>query len=203
MCDALMKYPQFYNDISPITLYDPLADFLGSITKGITEFRYIDIVKSSGHSCPTVAGAYIITYVGLNTLYKDKLPVRGEIEVLFKDKKENGVNGVIANIISQITGASDISGFKGINQQFKRCMLMHFDQNIKGDIKFIRTDTNQTIELRYDPSLFFAKYNINPLMQKVLKAEACDNEKREFRKLWQKGVEDIFNNIDKVIQVIP
>ncbi len=43
--------------------------------------RYLDVVKSAGHSCPTVAGAYLATREALKRLYGDELPERGAIRV--------------------------------------------------------------------------------------------------------------------------
>ncbi|HQC29212.1 MAG TPA: hypothetical protein PK342_07480 [Methylotenera sp.] len=60
-----MKYPAFINDIPKIKLYDPLAEFLGTIDDGIIEYGYIDAIKLAGHSCPTVASAYWMTELGL------------------------------------------------------------------------------------------------------------------------------------------
>ena len=50
----MMIYPQFFNKIPTIKLQDDLASFLGAFEDGIIEFSYLDIVKSAGHSCPTV-----------------------------------------------------------------------------------------------------------------------------------------------------
>jgi len=54
---------EFFNQVQTITMYEPLGEFLGS--SAIQEFRYSDVVKLSGHSCPTVAGAYLMTLYGL------------------------------------------------------------------------------------------------------------------------------------------
>ena len=54
-----------------------LASFLGAFEDGIIEYSYLDVVKSAGHSCPTVLGAYLMTLKGLEALYKDEIPKRG------------------------------------------------------------------------------------------------------------------------------
>ena len=38
-------------------------------------------------------------------------------------------------------------------------------------------------------------------MQKILKNEATDKEKKLFAEMWQSRVKEIFNNVDKVIFV--
>ena len=114
-----MQYPNFYTKVETIKLYDPLSDFLGAFSNGIIEINYIDCVKLAGHSCPTVAGAYLMTLHGLKALYPDSLPQRGNLRVSLREDRSKGVTGVVGNIISFITGASDETGFKGIQGNFR------------------------------------------------------------------------------------
>lgn len=197
----IMKYPLFFNNIESIKLIDPLAQFLGAIEDGIIEFSYLDIVKSAGHSCPTVAGAYLMALYGLKELFKDQLPIRGEIMVSFKEKSDEGVAGVISNVISQITGATQNSGFKGINGKFARDKLIRFEEPIDSDIKLTRTDTDKSVEVFYDPSVIPPDPRQKELMEKISNVIATEDEHKLFQTLWQKRVEDIFNNIDKVITI--
>lgn len=196
-----MKYPEFIDSIETIKLKDELSNFLGTFEDGVVEFSYLDIVKSAGHSCPTVAGAYIMTLVGLKELYKDEIPKRGEIFVSFKEDGINGVSGVIANVITQITGATASNGFKGINGQFERYGLMKFNDSISSSIKLQRLDSGKTIELVYDPGNIPSNSNLSVLMQKMLTGNTTKEEKKLFGKLWQQRVENIFNNIDKVVKI--
>ena len=78
-----MDYPKFFNEIETIKLKDELSDFLGTFKDGIVEFSYLDVVKSAGHSCPTVAGAYLMAREGLKALYEDEIPKRGEYPPAF------------------------------------------------------------------------------------------------------------------------
>ena len=197
-----MKYPEFFDTIETIKLKDELSAFLGSLENGIVEFSYLDIVKTSGHSCPTVAGAYLITLTGLKELYKDEIPKRGEIFASFKEDVTKNTTGVISNVISQITGATENSGFKGLNGKFQRYDLMKFNDHIKSSVKFRRIDTNKTVEIVYDPSVITQNPRTPILMKKILNETATDNEKNEFKILWQERVKNIFDNIDKVIKVL-
>ncbi|NPA54745.1 MAG: hypothetical protein GXO40_00045, partial [Epsilonproteobacteria bacterium] len=52
-----------------IVMQDELMKFLGVNDDGIVEYGYIDVVKTSGHSCATVAGGYLIALHGLKALY--------------------------------------------------------------------------------------------------------------------------------------
>lgn len=197
-----MKYPLFFDRIETIKLQDELSDFLGTFEEGLVEFSYLDAVKAAGHSCPTVAGAYLMTLVALKELYGDKLPKRGEIFVSFKEDGISGVSGVIANVITQITGATQNNGFKGLNGNFERYGLMKFNDAISSSAKFQRLDTGKSIEIIYNPSVIEADGNINLLMQKMMQKVATSEEKTLFGKLWQQRVENIFGNIDKVVKIV-
>ncbi len=196
-----MNYPDFFNQIETIKLKDDLSDFLGATEDGIIEFSYIDIVKSAGHSCPTVLGAYLMTLEGLKELYKDEIPKRGEIIIEFSQNVEEGVAGVIANVITNITGATTNSGFKGIMGLFSRNHLMFFGKDINANVKFIRRDTNESVKVSYDPSSIKAEDTMRELMQKCISKVANNDEKKEFTKLWQKRVENISKKINNVIFV--
>ena len=80
-----MAFPSFFAEIPPIVVHDRLAQFLGAAEGGIIEYRYVDAVKLAGHSCPTVAGAWLLTSRLLTALYPDALPERGGIRVDFSD----------------------------------------------------------------------------------------------------------------------
>ena len=196
-----MNYPTFFDTLPTITLKDPLSNFLGSFADGIVEFSYLDIVKSAGHSCPTVAGAYISTLKGIETLYEDEMPIRGNISVAFRDDVAKGVTGVISNVVTQITGATEVTGFKGLNGNFARHSLMEFNAKIDGEILFTRLDTGASVLVNYDPSSIGADPKMQELMGKMMKGVATADEKLEFGKVWQQRVSDIFDNIDKVISV--
>lgn len=197
-----MTYPQFFNKIPTIKLQDELASFLGAFEDGIIEFSYLDVVKSAGHSCPTVLGAYLMTLEGLKILYKEEMPKRGQIIVEFKESQNIGVAGVIGNVIMNITGATTNNGFKGISGKFDRNHLMKFEKDINGaNVRFTRIDTQKSIDVFYDASSIRPHEDMNFLMQKSFQGTATKDEKIEFGKLWQQRVEDISNNISEVIKV--
>ncbi|MDD2291219.1 MAG: FmdE family protein [Aliarcobacter sp.] len=197
-----MIYPQFFNKIPTIKLQDDLASFLGAFEDGIIEFSYLDVVKSAGHSCPTVLGAYLMTLKGLEALYENEVPKRGEILVEFRESQNIGVSGVIGNVIMNITGATTTNGFKGLAGKFDRNHLMKFEKEINGaNVRFTRMDTLKSVDVFYDASGVKPHEDMNSLMQKSLQGNASNEEKKEFAKLWQKRVEDISNNINEVIKV--
>ncbi|MGD9717977.1 MAG: hypothetical protein AB7U24_01955 [Sulfurimonadaceae bacterium] len=196
-----MHYPDFFDTHEPIRLYDPLAEVLGAFDGGLVRYSYLDAVKLAGHSCPSVAGAFLMAKLGLEALYCDTTPQRGMVEVSFREKKEEGVAGVIANVVSMISGAADEGGFKGLNQKFARCSLLHFNVAMEGQMRLKRLDTAQSVELFYDPSLVAPSPKMQSLMQKILQNQANQDEKREFGMLWQERVAKILQRPQEVVRV--
>ena len=197
-----MTYPVFFDTIEPVFVIDPLAHILGAFEEGAYTLNYTDIVKAAGHSCPTIAGAFLMARVGLQALYPDVPCVRGMVEVSFKESQDEGVTGVISHVLSHITGATHQSGFKGIHGQFIRHGLMHFNVPMQGILRLKRLDTQQTIELSYDPSCIVSDSAMPSLMQKVLHHEASCEEQKQFGTLWQKRVETILKNAKRVVKQI-
>ena len=197
-----MSYPSFFNTIEVIKVKDPLSTVLGAFDNGEYEFNYLDVVKAAGHSCPTVAGAYIITLLALKALYPNERAVRGNVKVEFAESLEEGVAGVIGNVISQITGATDKSGFKGLQGKFARHSLMFFDADINASARFTRVDTSKSVDVIYNPSSVMPNPNMQPLMQKMMSGSASQEEIKEFGVLWQERVKRIFENIESVANVV-
>jgi hypothetical protein len=129
------------------------------------------------------------------------MPKRGEIEVCFKNEIEDGVTGVISNVISQITGATKKSGFKGLNKKFARDGLMDFGCDIKSDIKFVRLDNGMEVSISYNPSSIAPDKNMATLMSKAVNNLASKDELLLFGELWQDRVKRIFENQEEVIKI--
>ncbi len=198
-----MHCPAFFDDVRKITLRDPLADFLGAADDGLIEYGYVDAVKLAGHSCPTVAGAYLMTLKALARLYGEQRPERGAIRVDFRDDLGSGVTGVMANVIGLITGAAQDGGFKGIAGRFERRNLLFFNSPIEGEVRLERIDTGAAVELSYRPGVVPASPAMPVLMPKALSGSASREELREFGALWQDRVQriltDHFDDGDMVI----
>jgi formylmethanofuran dehydrogenase subunit E len=196
-----MNHPNFFDRVETIELQDSLAGFLGTFEQGIIEFSYLDVVKSAGHSCPTVAGAYLCTLEGLKALYPDSIAKRGAIKVEFAQSQTEGVAGVIGAVIANITGATTDYGFQGIGGNFNRRDLMFFNQDIDSSVKLTRVDTGDSVSVNYNPHSIPAKPEMQILMQKIMQGMATPEDKKKFGEVWQERVEAIFDNIDKVITV--
>lgn len=191
-----MNYPDFFDHTPTITLQDPLSRLLGAASDGIIEYSYTDIVKLAGHSCPTVAGAYLMTRHALKKLYGNELPQRGSIKVEFRDDQLNGVTGVIANIVSFITGATADNGFKGLGGQHDRRNLLTFNAPIDGEIQFRRIDTGQSIAVSFHAQVVPGSPDAMPMLKRILEGQVNDEQRRHFALGWQDRVRRILENAD-------
>jgi hypothetical protein len=180
-----MPYPQFFDLVPRLRLRDPLAEFLGAFDGGLVEYGYLDAVKLAGHSCPT------LTRQALAALYGNAVPERGAVKASFREGRSEGVTGVIANVVSMLTGGTTDSGFKGLAGRFDRRNLMAFDAAQPLDLRFTRVDTGLSVDaaahLRHVP----ADPRMAPLMQRCLSGVASPDEAQDFRTLWQARVRSV------------
>ena len=194
-----MKYPDFFDKIEPIIVYDDLCKFLGVNEDGVLDFSYADIVKSAGHSCATVAGAYLMAQKGLKALYQDELPERGNIKVELQKAPREENTGVIASVISNITGSTSDFGFGGIpTGKYNRRDLLFFEADIEHDLCLTRLDTNQKVYVDYKPQKV-----VNPMaiLKSAIKPDATQEDIKSFPYRFQKMVETVFENADEVIEI--
>lgn len=183
-----MQLPDFFDLAPHITLRDPLAAFLGAARGGTLDYGYADAVKLAGHSCPTVASAFPSTRIALAALYPTGLPVRGGISVALRGERLDGVNGVIANVVGLLTGATEDMGFKGIAGRFDRRQLLAFGADIPGQIRFTRLDDASFVDVSARPERVPANPRLGLLMPRCLSGTATDEEQSEFQSLWQDRV---------------
>lgn len=186
-----MGHPAFFADAPRITLYDPLAEFLGAAEGGLIDYGYIDAVKLAGHSCPTVAGAYMMTLRALRHLYGAAIPERGAVRVAFRESLLEGVTGVMAGVAKLLTGATQDDGFKGLAGRFDRRRLLDFDADGDGEMMFSRTDTGASVAATFNGHIVSPDAGMRNLMQRVLVGMASPEEQREFGRLWQDRVRRI------------
>lgn len=186
-----MAFPSFFDDVPPITLRDPLAAFLGAAEGGLIEYRFADAVRLAGHSCPTVAGAWLMTTRALKALYGDATPERGGISVAFGDRQDSGVTGVIASIATLLTGAAGSGGFKGLGGRFSRRDLLRFDVDGVAEIRFSRRDNGASVQVGLDLSPVGGDPRMGALLPALLSGQAGEAEARLFGELWQDRVRRI------------
>lgn len=186
-----MGFPAFFADAPTITLRDPLAIFLGASDDGAITYTYADAVKLAGHSCPTVAGAYLMVRGGLRALYGNEMPERGCIEVYLREPRDEGTTGVIAAVAMLLTGAAPETGFGGIGakRRFARRDLQHFGAAIDGLMALRRKDNGHGVTLDLNTAAVPAAPEMQAMFPRVVAEQASEDEQARFAALWQDRVE--------------
>jgi hypothetical protein len=184
-----MRYPAFYDQVPRLVLRDPLAAFLGALDGGLIEFSYLDAVRLAGHSCPTVASAYAITRRALAALYDDTPPERGNVRVHFREPIDQGVTGVIANVVSMLTGAAHDGGFRGIAGRLVRRHLLVFGAEQPLALSFTRIDTGACVDAATYIERVPADPRLPALLARATAGEAGADELRRLGELWQDRVQ--------------
>ncbi len=184
-----MDYPAFFDEAPSIFVRDPLADFLGAAEGGLIEYRYIDAVRLAGHSCPTVAGAWLTARAALRALYPDEPAERGGVAVRMPAPVDAGVTGVISQVLTLVTGAAAENGFHGIGGQFVRQGLLDFtNASGTGAIRFTRTDTGAAVTVELDLSSVAPAPQVRALMGAAMHPDATAEQRKAFGIAWQDRV---------------
>ena len=157
------------------------------------EYRYLDAVKLTGHSCPTVAGAWRLTHDALARLYPGDRPRRGEVRVELRQPLDEGVAGVIASVIGLVTGAANAGGFKGLAGRFGRQDLLAFGVPMHGDIRFTRLDTGQSVEFTRRGHGLPRSGDLTQLLRAALAPAAPDDARRAFAQAWSDWVAQLLD----------
>ncbi|MDU8924695.1 hypothetical protein RYD26_07205 [Pasteurellaceae bacterium LIM206] len=201
-------FPDFFTQAPTLTLFDPLSQFLGAVEQGRVTYYYQDAVKLAGHSCPTVAAAFLMTIKGLQALYGEEIPERGGIEVRFAKGRDEGTTGVTGSIITLLTGAATEMGFGGIgqNQRFVRRNLLSFSQPIEGNVVFSRKDNGKSVAVRLhlDEVVPWTE-QMKTLLPKAVSGQASAEELATFAELWQLRVKQVlidFADDPRLVEVI-
>jgi len=186
-----MAFPEFFARVAPVTLRDPLAELLGAAEVGLIEYRFADAVRLAGHSCPTVAGAWLMTVRALRPLYGDDIPERGNIAVALRESLDSGVAGVIASVAGLLTGAAGAGGFKGLGGRYSRRNLLQFGVDGIGGMAFTRLDTNVAVDCTLRLETVPADPRLASLLGAILQGTADAGNTRLFGELWQDRVRRI------------
>lgn len=186
-----MAFPDFFAQVPRVALRDPLAGFLGAAEGGLIDYGYDDAVRLAGHSCPTVAGAWVTTVRALRALYGAETPERGGIAVAFQERQEAGVTGVTASVVTLLTGAAGPGGFKGLGGRYVRADLLAFGVAGVTGVRFARRDTGRAVSCLLDLSAVPPDPRITSLLPGLLAGRASPEEARLFGALWQERVRRI------------
>lgn len=200
-----MNFPDFYQRVPVVRTYDSFAAMLGAARDGVLEYHYADAVRLAGHSCPTVAGAFLIGRAALSELYPNGLAERGNIAVHMPAPEEEGTTGVIAQILTLLTGAAAGNGFQGLRGRFRRKGLLTFAEQHEGDaIIFTRIDNHARVAVTLDVSWVPADPAQGERMMAILQNCADESQQTAFAAAWQERVRCLlleFANDPRVIQV--
>ncbi len=186
-----MSFPEFFQHIPSLTLHDDLAEALGAAEGGMIEYRYEDMVRLAGHSCPTVAGAWLMARHGLAALYPEMPPRRGHVRVDLRGAQDAGTTGVVGGLLGLVTGAAGEGGFKGLGPRFVRRNLLKYGVDLSTEVRLTRIDTATSVLLAYHPEQVPPDAAMQTLMPRVVSGQASAEERAEFTRLWQDRVRSI------------
>lgn len=187
-----MSFPEFFSRVPTVLLRDPLAEALGAADDGLITYRYEDAVRLAGHSCPTVAGAYLLASRMLARLYPGELPQRGGMRVEFRGGEGDGTIGVFAAVFGLLTGAAGAGGFKGLGGRFGRRGRLEFGVSaLQGDVRLSRDDTGAACTASLDLSDLTGDPALARLLGDILGGDADQAMRAEFSRRWQARVEQL------------
>lgn len=182
-------FPDFFALAPRITVRDPLAELLGACDDGVLVYAYADAVRLAGHSCPTVAGAYLMARAALRTLYPDEPAERGDVAVHMDAPEQEGTTGVIAQVLTLITGAAAANGFHGLGGRFVRQGLLHYTAaHERAGVRFARRDTGAAVRVALDLAHVPPAADLRERMAEALAPAATPAQRQAFAERWQERV---------------
>ena len=190
------EFPDFFEAAPTIVVRDALADFLGAARGGSIEYHYADAVRLAGHSCPTVASAWLMARAALRQLFAGEVPQRGEIKVDCRETRDAGVTGVMAAVFTLVTGAADEGGFRGLGANFRRRGLLRYGQALGGEFRLTRLDNGAAVEVSANPAGVPGDPRMQELMPLCVAGQATPAQGELFAQLWQDRVRRILERAD-------
>ncbi len=202
-----MNLPDFYAAAPVVPTRDGLAELLGASPEGRLDYGYADVVRLAGHSCPTVAGAFLMARAALAALYPEGPAERGAIRIRMPAPADHGTTGVTAQVLTLVTGAAAENGFHGIAGRHVRAGLLEFADRVEGDaIVFTRTDTGQAVQAQLDVSTILSDAGQRDRLLAILDDSADAETRAEFAQHWQERVRRLlleFADDPRVIRISP
>ena len=167
------------------------------------EYRFADAVKLAGHSCPTVASAYLMACHGLTALYGPELPTRGGIRVELAGLATEGVVGVIASVLTLLTGATGQTGFKGLGGHFDRRHLLDFGVPMRGTSSLHAHGHRRPGRSEGSPGSRSRRCANRHTDARCIAGTASTDERTLFQSLWQERVRALLvEHAESAIEII-
>ena len=137
----------------------------------------------------------------------DEPAERGNIAVHMPAPEDEGVTGVMAQVLTLLTGAAAVNGFHGMRGRFRRKGLLSFADQREGDaIIFTRLDNNVRVAVTLDVSLIPADPDQGERLMAILQNYADASQQAAFAAAWQDRVRRLlleFADDPRVIRVTP
>lgn len=187
----MSAWPAFFGDVPSLWLRDPLAEVLGAAAGGLVEYRYEDAVRLAGHSCPTVAGAWLMVARALGALHGDELPTRGGLRVDLRDPADHANAGVVASVFTLVTGAAGEGGFAGLGTHHGRRGLLRHGVELPARLRVERVDTGAAVWVDYRPQRVPPDPQLPPLLAAIKAGQAGAAQRARFGELFQDRVRRI------------
>ena len=187
-----------FPDDPSITVHDSLAELLG-VGDGLITYTFEDVIKLSGHACPTVAGAFLMSICALKELYENDVPERGDIEITIYEEQGKGVIGPISQIFTLITGAASNNGFHGLAGRYVRSKLMKFIDGTNNPYPFVfkSISKGKSVGVSYDPSIIPAVPEMMHNLQSILKEDDSSSNREKFLPQWRDHIKAILDDAGK------
>jgi|SRR5690625_1345537 len=184
-----MAFPDFYAAAPVIHTHDGLAELLGAADGGLMDYHYVDAVKLCGHSCPTVASAWLAAHAALTALFPGGPAERGGVTVRMPAPRDAGTTGVMAQVMTLATGAAAENGFPGLGGSHQRKGLLSYAGEPGDDaIVVARVDNGMSTAVSIDPSGVEAAPEMAGLFARVRSGAADASARAVFGRLWQDRV---------------
>lgn len=187
--ESAMDLPTFYAQAPVVETFDPLAELLGASRDGRLDYTYTDAVLLAGHSCPTVAGTFLMGRSALRSLYPLGRAERGQIEVSMPAPSTHGTIGVMGQVLTLLTGAAADNGFHGLGGRYARNGLLTYAGHQESNaVTFRRRDTGEAVSAELDTSVVPANPRQRELLFPIFQGNASEAQKRAFSDGWQERV---------------
>ena len=194
-----MQLLAFFDEVPKVRVRDPLSKLLGCAIDGELEYGYGDAVRLAGHSCPSVASAYWMTYLALERLSRQpgELPQRGGLRVDFREDARSGTTGVMAAVVQLLTGAAGSSGFKGLRGRYARVGLIRYAPEMLFSMRFTRLDNRDSVEASVNMALAPGDPHIDTLLPLCLEGKATAQQEQQLAQLWQERVRHLLLDLGR------